>query len=412
MNVSGEAMSSDGKESSKQEAGRSTFWTVFLALFLWFGVSIAAFKVFLIINPILGALALAFLLVKKLRDHLPQSFSSKTRLFGMLGLAVIGFGAARSAKSSAIEKEQEAASERRIEAAEDDRKIRSVEKRLNELAAMADTKPVEVYRELASVLPHRLKRHAEAGRLQKVIDELKAKTAKPYAAHRFEEAGDLMKEKELAKAQSAVREAIRLDPALSGSKDLSERIASAIALDTAKKSATSLRTTSADTMKTAKKLMTNKQFLAASIMVKEHLGYLAEHEQRHGKLVSLIGLEKRLQKLHGSLIPKVEKQKVREAKEREERTELLDYCGKPPKRNDSDGIDDVASFVRQTAHDPDSIEVSDCSVFILDERKCWVTTCNVRGKNAFGAKILNRQTFSLERDENDSSRYIVRVQGS
>ena len=134
---------------------------------------------------------------------------------------------------------------------------------------------------------------------------------------------DSLKGNKLSKAQTAVREAMQLYPTLSGSKGLFDKIASAIAQDVAEKSAASLRATSADTMKTAKKLMANKQFFSASTIVKERLGYLAEHEQRHGNLVSLGGLERRLQKLHGSLKPKVEQQKAREAKAREERAARL-----------------------------------------------------------------------------------------
>lgn len=57
----------------------------------------------------------------------------------------------------------------------------------------------------------------------------------------------------------------------------------------------------------------------------------------------------------------------------------------------------LESAIKRTAHDPDSIDVENCTEAQLTEKACWVTTCDVRGKNMMGAKILKRQRFSKSR---------------
>ena len=52
-------------------------------------------------------------------------------------------------------------------------------------------------------------------------------------------------------------------------------------------------------------------------------------------------------------------------------------------------------IIKRTAHDPGSISVKNCTSPILSKENCWVTQCDVRGKNAFGAMILNRKTYSI-----------------
>jgi hypothetical protein len=70
-------------------------------------------------------------------------------------------------------------------------------------------------------------------------------------------------------------------------------------------------------------------------------------------------------------------------------------CGDPPKRSPWDGeIYGLKSALKETAHDPHSIEVSDCSEPVLSEKSCWVFHCKVRGKNAFGALILRTPVYS------------------
>lgn len=75
---------------------------------------------------------------------------------------------------------------------------------------------------------------------------------------------------------------------------------------------------------------------------------------------------------------------------------LAALCGQKPICGGWDGeCVGIESALKRVAHDPDSIDVESCTDPVLTKDNCWVTSCNVRGKNAFGALILNRKRFSL-----------------
>lgn len=54
-------------------------------------------------------------------------------------------------------------------------------------------------------------------------------------------------------------------------------------------------------------------------------------------------------------------------------------------------------FVARAAHDPDSVDVENCTPPVLTTDACWISVCDVRAKNAFGALVLNRYRFSVGR---------------
>ncbi len=90
----------------------------------------------------------------------------------------------------------------------------------------------------------------------------------------------------------------------------------------------------------------------------------------------------------------VEKRALKERKKKLAKAAYRASCGDPPKRAGWDhGIFAVQSYVEDHAHDPDSVEVEGCTKPMLTGDACWATTCNVRGKNALGVKVLNRPTF-------------------
>lgn len=69
------------------------------------------------------------------------------------------------------------------------------------------------------------------------------------------------------------------------------------------------------------------------------------------------------------------------------RQEYVTTCGPMPEI--ANLLAGIEVDLRQTAHDPDSIDVARCSVPELTARDCWITECAVRGRNGFGALILN-----------------------
>lgn len=90
--------------------------------------------------------------------------------------------------------------------------------------------------------------------------------------------------------------------------------------------------------------------------------------------------------------------RVERAHEEERARAAMDaICGsEPPVLSPFDGeLVGAERYVARSAHDPDSIDVENCTVPQRTRDICWVTTCQVRGKNAFGAMVLNRTRFSV-----------------
>ncbi len=73
-------------------------------------------------------------------------------------------------------------------------------------------------------------------------------------------------------------------------------------------------------------------------------------------------------------------------------------CGERPVLSPWDGeVIGLERHIKETANDPDSIDAEKCTNPVMTEKHCWVSTCNVRGKNGFGALILLRKTYSFSK---------------
>lgn len=99
---------------------------------------------------------------------------------------------------------------------------------------------------------------------------------------------------------------------------------------------------------------------------------------------------------------RIEREKAKEAKAEEERKEkerqaaaYRAVCGEEPVRSGWDGeIVGLEAHIGQFAHDPGSIDVENCTKPVLSKDSCWVFTCQVRGKNAFGALVMNQHVYA------------------
>lgn len=109
-----------------------------------------------------------------------------------------------------------------------------------------------------------------------------------------------------------------------------------------------------------------------------------------------------INQLRKSIAPQVAQTRKRLALEEEKRKKLeaeaaayAALCGSEPTRSGWDGeIVGLESVLERTAHDPDSIDVSSCTPPSLTKDHCWVFVCDVRGKNMFGATILQVRKFA------------------
>jgi hypothetical protein len=108
-----------------------------------------------------------------------------------------------------------------------------------------------------------------------------------------------------------------------------------------------------------------------------------------------------LEQLRKAITPQVNAEKKRLEREEAQRKAKADkeaayaaLCGDKPTISSWDGeVVGLESHLRETANDPDSIDVEQCTNPQLTTDNCWVMTCNVRGKNGFGALILLRKTY-------------------
>lgn len=108
-----------------------------------------------------------------------------------------------------------------------------------------------------------------------------------------------------------------------------------------------------------------------------------------------------LEQLKKAIAPRVTSEKQRLEREAAQRKAQADkeavyaaVCGEKPLVSSWDGeVVGLESSLRESANDPDSIDVEKCTDPKLTPTNCWVVTCNVRGKNGFGALILLRKTY-------------------
>ncbi len=108
-------------------------------------------------------------------------------------------------------------------------------------------------------------------------------------------------------------------------------------------------------------------------------------------------VEKKLKAIHRP-VAIAEKKRAAEEKLRAEAAALTYVCGDAPKISPWDGeLVGSESFLARNAHDPDSIDVEHCTTPVLTKKACWVSRCQVRGRNAFGALVLNAMIFSAGR---------------
>ncbi len=94
----------------------------------------------------------------------------------------------------------------------------------------------------------------------------------------------------------------------------------------------------------------------------------------------------------------IEQEEAKQQREQAYVESLAMICGPKPGRSAWDGeVPGIEQFVKKRAHDPDSIDVEDCTIPVLTQKHCWITTCSVRGKNILGAKILQQKQFSISK---------------
>ena len=139
-----------------------------------------------------------------------------------------------------------------------------------------------------------------------------------------------------------------------------------------------------------------KDFSTADALLKQVLKTLDAMPRTHREHDDVISIRQVLVEQKKKISGRLQKQRARIEKEEKEAASLLQRCGTTPLRSAWDGeVKTVTRHLERTAHDPDSIEVDNCTTPTLTKQHCWLTTCEVRGKNAFGAKVFSRVLYSI-----------------
>jgi len=146
----------------------------------------------------------------------------------------------------------------------------------------------------------------------------------------------------------------------------------------------------------AQTLIKEKHYVDANDALGEAMSKMtALPDKEQQDVVDMIGVAMRLK---SDILPKVKQEKAKIEKEKSEVAALTALCGPQPTRSEWDGEVPAATlYLKESAHDPDSIKVTECSEPVLTKNHCWVTTCKVRGKNAFGGTVLNIMRFEIGR---------------
>lgn len=154
----------------------------------------------------------------------------------------------------------------------------------------------------------------------------------------------------------------------------------------------------------ADELAASKEYIAADSALQVAINSLDAVGEDYPNQRAASTLKKSAERTKRQLASKVKKQEEEIAA----LAALIALCGKESPTPDpwDGGIIAVDSFMKQSAHDPSSIDSENCTVPRLTN-KCWETSCTVRGKNAFGALVANRYTFYIGKDPQYPSLHLV-----
>jgi tetratricopeptide (TPR) repeat protein len=96
---------------------------------------------------------------------------------------------------------------------------------------------------------------------------------------------------------------------------------------------------------------------------------------------------------------RVKSQKAREEKEQAAALARKIVCGDEPAISPWDGMPYAAKdYLKKNLNDPD-FDVLECTRPVLTDKHCWLVACRIRGKNAFGAKVVNVMRFGIGRTQ-------------
>lgn len=113
-------------------------------------------------------------------------------------------------------------------------------------------------------------------------------------------------------------------------------------------------------------------------------------EEYKEKLHYHSGMVKKLEE-----IKRIESEKYQENFKKEYESALVRFGPPPTKNKLDDSYFPVKTYLKNIANDPGSIEIVECTE-VLHSKNGWVVGCKYRGRNAFGAKVLQSSMFTID----------------
>lgn len=130
----------------------------------------------------------------------------------------------------------------------------------------------------------------------------------------------------------------------------------------------------------AKALEKKKDYVQAAVGYEASLAVIKQAELQ------------KLQSKARSLKRKVERRRDRNSGRATKQLAKLTMCGAEPP-SATGAMSAIRAHVRSTAHDPNSIQDLRCNPPKGTPKKCWKVSCSFRGRNVFGALVLNHADF-------------------
>lgn len=129
-----------------------------------------------------------------------------------------------------------------------------------------------------------------------------------------------------------------------------------------------------------------------------------KNKEVYAKLVSINpkeALYKRKHDYYQAVLTKQEQEKERlEAKREKEKKRLVAKFGRRPIVGpgfSGYNCPEIEVYLQQTAHDPDSIELENCTN-VKRTRQGWLVGCTYRGRNGFGGVVKNANWFTIRHE--------------
>jgi len=217
-----------------------------------------------------------------------------------------------------------------------------------------------------------------------------------------------LKNKELLDAEKRLQEAQAILDALAsgadtqGAQKKQEKLAKALQRPLAKLRLAAIREEheswieSADIAeKGADDMVSMKEYVEADTLFADAIRYFREIPEEHRRLLKLEARLAKVESRRAANTSRVQEQQAQALAAQRQRQALEEKCGaKPIWAGKRDRFSPAEYYLEDKVHDPSGLEVFNCGPAHLDPNYCWLLTCQVRAKNAFGARRLQRMRFA------------------